>query len=439
MKQGLKERLAAARRYALLAALPEMKTASDNPVIKASLSRRRFLTGIGALSAGVGLMATRPSVQGQPASAVGGRNASALKITDVQVLLLRGASGVSALYLKLLSEAGTEGLYGPIDEEAAVLVDRFFARRLIGQDGLATEAFWDQMFRANRHSRGSHYLMGLSAVDNALWDLRARHVGLPVYRLLGGSRRKLRAYASCLGFSQEPDALQSKARELEGEGYRHQKWFVNQRGPRFGPEGVKADARVVELLREAVGDDSELMFDASTKWDLQYTLARARRVEPFDPGWIEEPLQSAHLDALTELSRETSIPVAMGEHFYGRWDAHNFLKHDTIRVVQADPEWCGGVSELLKICTLASVHGANVIPHGHSLHAAMHVVASQPIEVCPLVEYLIKKMQGNYYHFEKHVPRPVNGELELSDRPGFGIELDESRIIDMRQVHWNRD
>jgi len=95
------------------------------------------------------------------------------------------------------------------------------------------------------------------------------------------------------------------------------------------------------------------------------------------------------------------------------------------------------VSELVKICTLASVHGVNVIPHGHSLHAAMHVVASQPIEVCPLVEYLIQKMR-RYYDFEKHQPKPVDGMLELPDRPGFGIELDESKIEDLRPVSWQQ-
>ena len=93
------------------------------------------------------------------------------------------------------------------------------------------------------------------------------------------------------------------------------------------------------------------------------------------------------------------------------------------------------VSELVKICTLASVHGVHVVPHGHSLHAALHVVASQPVEVCPLVEYLIQKMQ-TYYEFEKHPPKPVNGMLELPDRPGFGIELDESKIQDLRTISW---
>ncbi len=391
------------------------------------MERRSFLASLATLSAVPYL--------GQAAAASAGVRTN-LKITKVEVLQATGKNKRKALYLKIHTNEGLAGLYGPIDNEAAMFVDRFFAKSLIGQDPLAYEAYWDKMFRADRHSRGSHYLIGLSALDNALWDLRGRLFGLPVYRLLGGSRSKVRAYASCLGFSQEPSALQAKVRELKQQGYRHQKWFVRDRGPSFGPEGVEQDVKVVQLAREAAGDDVDLMFDAFWKWDLQYALAWARRAEPYRPRWIEEPFQTANLDAFIEFSRETSIPVATGEHFYGRWDVHEFLKADAIMVVQADPEWCGGVSELVKICTLASVHGVNVIPHGHSLHAAMHVVASQPIEVCPLVEYLIQKM-NTHYDLEKYQPKPVDGMLELPDRPGFGIELDESKIEDIRPISWS--
>ena len=398
--------------------------------MKTQISRRDILASMAALSVsgGLSVQAAQPKMKN-----------SALTVTDLLMIQFTGANKQRSLYIKLLTDAGIDGLYGPIDEEAAMMMDRFFRKQLMGQDALATETYWDKMFKASRHSRGSHYLMGLSAVDNALWDLKGKALGVPVYKLLGGSRSQMPAYASCLGYSPEPNALQAKAKALKEEGYRHQKWFLrNASTTKRDAEAVTADAKVVQLLREAVGDDVDLMFDASRRWDLQYTIAWAQRVEQYRPLWIEEPLQTAQIDALTELSRETSIPVAMGEHFYGRWDAHNFLKEDVIRVVQADPEWCGGVSELVKMCTLASVYGAHVIPHGHSLHAALHVVASQPLDVCPVGEYLIKKMSGNYYYFEKDVPHPVNGVFHLSDRPGFGITLDETKIVDQRQIHWGR-
>jgi L-rhamnonate dehydratase len=392
--------------------------------------RRNFLLG----AAAAGLTPSLPLFH-SPAAAAQTASKTTLKISKVEILQLTGKKQRSARYLKIHTDEGMFGLYGPIDWEAALIVDRILKPRLLGQDALAVAALWDSQFRANRHSRGSHYIMGLSAVDNALWDLRGRYLGLPVYRLLGGSRHQVKAYASCLGFSQDPPALQAKARELKQQGYQHQKWFLRSRGPKFGPAGVDQDVEVVRLLREAVGNDVDLMFDAFWQWDLPYALAWAKRAEAYRPRWIEEPVQSANLVAFIELSRKTSIPVATGEHFYGRWDVHKFLKNDAIMVVQADPEWCGGVSELVKICTLASVHGVHVIPHGHNIHAALHVVASQPIEVCPLVEYLIQKM-STYYAFERHAPHPVNGMITLPDRPGFGIEFDESQIEDIRPMRW---
>ena len=121
------------------------------------------------------------------------------------------------------------------------------------------------------------------------------------------------------------------------------------------------------------------------------------------------------------------------EHFYGRWEVSQFLAAGALNVVQADPEWCGGISELVKICSLASVHDVQVIPHGHSVHAALHVIASQSPMTCPLLEYLILKM-NSYYHFEKNAPRPVNGRVALTERPGFGIELDPGSEIGRRRV-----
>ena len=96
-------------------------------------------------------------------------------------------------------------------------------------------------------------------------------------------------------------------------------------------------------------------------------------------------------------------------------------------MIQSDPEWCGGVSELVKICNLASLHDAQVIPHGHSVHASLHVVLSQSPATCPLVEYLITKMRS-YYHFEKNPPVPVNGRLGLPQGHGFGIEIDAAKV-----------
>jgi L-rhamnonate dehydratase len=343
---------------------------------------------------------------------------------------------VSALYLKIKTAEGIEGIYGPIDTEAAIVVQQQLGSFLKGKDPLAGEALWDQMHRSNRHSRRGIFMMAISAVDNTLWDLRGRYFNAPVYRLLGGpTRPAVEAYASCLGFSVEPEPLRRRAREFQRQGFRYQKWFCAY-GPGDGAEGLKKNVEMVRNLREALGEDAGLMFDAFSGWDLNYAIAWARQVEAYRPRWIEEAFHPEKIESFVRLRQSTSIPVASGEHLYGRWEVHDYLRQGALNVVQADPEWCGGVTELVKICTVASLHDVHVIPHGHALHAALHVVASQPPMTCPLVEYLINKMSG-FHHFEKQPPGLSGGMIELPGRPGFGIELDPAKVEKQTLVKWS--
>ena len=340
-----------------------------------------------------------------------------------------------ANYLEIEAGDGLKGLYGPVDDEAAVVVDRQLRDFLIGQNPLAGERLWDQMYRLNRHARTGHFMMAISAADNALWDLRGRYFGVPVYELLGGpTREAVEVYGSTLGSSVQPEAMQARAVELKEEGFRHQKWFLAY-GPGDGAEGMRKNVEMVRLLREAVGDGVELMFDAFMGWDLTYALRWAEQVEKYRPRWIEEAFSPDKLDSFVALSRATSIPVATGEHLYNRWEVQRFLEAGAIQVVQTDPEWCGGVSELVKICTLASAYDVPVIPHGHNLHAALHVVAAQSPMTCPLAEYLIGKM-SYYYLFEEHQLTPVDGQIALPDRPGFGISYDEAKVQKIEPVTW---
>jgi L-rhamnonate dehydratase len=341
----------------------------------------------------------------------------------------------SALYLKIKTDAGAEGFYGPIDKEVAIVVDEQLRPFLMGKDALAQETMWDQMYRSNRHSRRGFFLMAISAVDNTLWDLRGRYFNAPVYRLLGGpTRQSVEAYASCLGYSLEPEKAQARAAQLKKEGFRYQKWFLAY-GPGDGYDGLKKNVEIVRLLREAAGEDTELMFDVYSGWNLPYTLEWAKQVERYRPRWIEEMTQAEKIGAFAELKRGTSIPIASGEHIQGRWEVYDYLKEGALSVVQCDPEWCGGTTELQKICTVASIFDVPVIPHGHSIHAALHLIASQSPAVCPLAEYLILKMRS-YYHFEKNPPVLKEAHFALPERPGYGIELDDSKVESREQMHW---
>ncbi len=158
-------------------------------------------------------------------------------------------------------------------------------------------------------------------------------------------------------------------------------------------------------------------------------------MERYRPRWIEEATQAEKIGAFAELRRGTSIPIASGEHIQGRWEVYDYLKEGALSVLQCDPEWCGGTSELQKICALASLFDVPVIPHGHSIHAALHLIASQSPAVCPLAEYLILKMQS-YYHFERNPPVVKQAHLALPEAPGYGIELDEGRVESRNLMRW---
>jgi L-alanine-DL-glutamate epimerase-like enolase superfamily enzyme len=283
------------------------------------------------------------------------------------------------------------------------------------------------MYRSNRHSRASHYMMAISYVDNALWDLRGRYFGAPVFRLLGGpTQHPVAVYGSCLGFAVDPELAAARAALLLQDGFARQKWFLAH-GPGDGVRGLDLNVQLARAVRQAVGEDGEIMFDAYQSWDLQYALDWCRRVERYRPAWLEEPFPVADLESFKRLSRATPIPLATGEHLYNRWEVQQYLEAGALHYVQADPEWCGGVSETLKIGHLCSVHGVKLVPHCHNVHAALHIVASQSPALCPFGEYLINYVPEKL-HFMREAPLTANGALLLGERPGFGIELDAAKI-----------
>jgi L-alanine-DL-glutamate epimerase-like enolase superfamily enzyme len=333
----------------------------------------------------------------------------------------------TAIYLRIRTATGIDGLYGPIERSAAIVVHEDLRPFLLNKDALAGEALWDQMYRSNRHSRDGFFMMAISAVDNTLWDIRGKFYNVPVYRLLGGpTRPSVEMYASCLGFSLEPESVRKRALINKRDGYRYQKWFMGY-GPGSGPEGMRKNVELVRTLRETLGDDTELMFDAYSGWDQSYTLEWAHQVEQYRPRWIEEATHPEKIESFAAMRRSTTIPIASGEHFYGRWEVERYLQAGALSVVQADPEWCGGTSELLKIGTVAALHDVPVIPHGHSLRAAIHIIASQSPMTFPIGEYLILKMR-HYYHFESNTLVPDRAHITLPTGPGFNVELDNAKI-----------
>jgi L-alanine-DL-glutamate epimerase-like enolase superfamily enzyme len=371
-----------------------------------------------------------------PALALEDRAVEQLDLYPVHVRATAGAGDVgthiAARYLTIETDDGASGLYGPIDRRQAFLVATELRPQLLGADPLATEALHDRMLRVNRHGRSGLFVNAVSVVDNALWDLRGKVAGEPVYRLLGGpTRERVPVYASMLGSSIEPERAAALAAEHQALGFGAQKWFFAF-GPSAGWEGLQRNLAMARAVREAVGAGYPLMFDAFMGWDATYAADMLRGLEPVEPHWVEEPVPPERVDVFRRLAAGTSIRLATGEHVATRWQIKELLDAG-VGVIQADPDWSGGITEQRHICSLCSAYDVPVVAHGHAIPVPLHVAASQSPQVVPMMEYLVRIQERNQW-FHRTILCPVDGALELPDGPGLGIELDPAKVDERREV-----
>lgn len=339
------------------------------------------------------------------------------------------------LYVEVEAEGAT-GLYGPIDSRQAFLISTDLRPLVIGLDALATERVHDEMLRLQRHGRAGMFVTAVSALDNALWDLRGKVAGVPVFRLLGGpTRDSIPAYASMLGYSVEPPQAAEAAAQKVAEGYTAQKWFFRH-GPTDGADGLRRNVAMAAAVREAVGEGYRLMFDAFMGWDAAYAIDMLRALEPIDPFWMEEPVPPERIGVFQRLAAASRVRLATGEHAHTRWQVKELLDSGAVSFLQVDPDWAGGITEQRHICSIASAYDVPVIAHGHTLAPAIHVAAAQPPQVVPMVEYLVRVQEWTQ-HFQRVVRRPVAGSFELPVDPGLGIDLDPGKIEIREEVRYS--
>lgn len=342
---------------------------------------------------------------------------------------------VRAIYVEILTDSELSGLFGPIELSQATIIKQTLGPFLLGRDPLATELLLDQMLRLHRHGRSGMFMTAVSVLDCALWDLKGKAWNQPVYRLLGGpTRAAVPAYASLLGFSTEPEAAAELASSYKAQGYTAQKWFFRY-GPGDGSAGFERNLAMAGAVRTAVGPHYRLMFDAYMGWDLPYAIEMVRALAPLRPTWMEEPVPPERVGTLRQIRQAASVPIATGEHVYTRWQIKELLVGEAVDVIQADPDWTGGISELVKICALGSAFDVPVIAHGHSLLPALHVAGAQSPQTVPMVEYLVRYQEQKQF-FHAPIYRPVNGSVALPELPGLGLVLDEGKIEGRNEVQF---
>ncbi len=323
----------------------------------------------------------------------------------------------SAMIVVIKTNQGITGYgFGGGGGVAAEIIHGHLSHLLVGTNPLNVELLWDQMYTSSGlYGRRGVFVMALSGVDNALWDIVGKYAEQPVYQLLGGTHKeKVPAYITNSDFTVGLDL-----------GFEYFKTGIRD-GVLQGKAGMQ---RTVDLLTEArktIGADRTLMIDCGTKWnDEKYTIEMARRLEEVNLYFIEEPLSADNILGYERLINEIdSTMIVSGEHEYTQYGYQMLLHHRATEILQPDVSWCGGVTALRKIAEMGANRGLPIIPHrGSSLYGmAIVLTADAPLaesfgtgdDATDLMLAMSSPFKDGYYY-----PK---------DKPGFGTDITEEMV-----------
>ena len=303
---------------------------------------------------------------------------------------------------------------------------------VIGKNPLENEVIWSDMYRKTLDfARRGILVASMSAIDVALWDLKGKILGLPVSVLLGGAQRsQVRPYATGLYFSDYNNPskdFDKEVRQYIRKGFKAIKMKVGL--------GIKEDYKNVKRMREVIGEDIELMIDSNHAYTLREAVTLAKKLEPFNISWFEEPLSPEYYSQYNELRSKTTIPIAGGECEYLRFGFHQLLRNKSVDILQPDICASGGLTEAKKIAALASTYGIEIIPHtwgtAIGIHVALHFIAN--LESIPgrmMSPDFLMEFDQTENGLRERLTYPkiemVDGMIDIPKRPGLGIDIDEA-------------
>ena len=350
-----------------------------------------------------------------------------MKITGLRLRHLK-----HYLFVEIETDAGITGLgeagnWGYLDATAAAI--RKYEGYLIGSDPFRIEDTGQNLLRAS-YFRGSVIMSAISAIDIALWDIKGKALGAPVYELLGGrTRDKVRVYASPMGRpGGTEEEMAESYRELKRQGFTAAKVFVGV-PPILGKEGfasrVEAAVRRVARCREAVGEDFDLILEVHRGMTLPEAVAFGRSVERYRPMVLEDPVPPDNVDTMAEVAAKVAVPIATGERFISLREFAVLLSRHGAQYLRPDVCAIGGITAAKKVAALAEAHDALVIPHNPlgpvSTAACLQLCASIPnLGIQELPGFCLN---GAEDQMVKEPLRCENGYLLLPDAPGIGVEL----------------
>ena len=383
-----------------------------------------------------------------------------MKITDIETCILADpglredatSSSQDGIIVLVHTDEGITGIgetdTGPWIAEAAITspgshsMAMAMKELLIGRDPLETSALWETMYTYTCMSgRRGAVICAMGAIDIALWDIKGKALGLPVYKLLGGAHHdSVTPYASLQPYG---DTVEEYGRSLvewviraKDSGYTAAKLECTLGGPycHGGLQGSdEAMTEIITACREAAGPDFKLMVDVQYLWyDAKSALRTIRHWEDLDLFFLETPLRVDNVDGYAALAREAPMRIAAGEWLNTRYEFIELLDRGMIDVAQPDIGRVGGLTEAMRVCHMAQDRGRLIVPHcwktGISIAAALHLAFAVPH--CPFIEFLPAEMCDSALRRDLVAEDPafVNGVLTPPEKPGLGIELDSGAI-----------
>jgi L-rhamnonate dehydratase len=343
------------------------------------------------------------------------------------------ADAVFHVLVRVTTDDGLTGLgaIGLGSQAMADAVERLLAPLVLGRSPFDVELLWELMFRSTVNiGRKGLILEAISGIDIALWDILGKATGQPVYNLLGGrTREKIRAYASALYADRDLDRLARMARGYVDAGFTAVKMRFGY-GPGDGRSGMRKNVELVRTVREAVGDDVDVMADAYMGWTAQYAIEMIRLLDDYHLAWIEEPVLPDDLDGYARIRASTRTAIAGGEHEFTRYGFKELIARGCVDYVQLDVNRVGGVTEARKVWALAAAFSLPVVPHSQNYHNQHLIMAHLN---SPLSEYLPPDYRdGDTFLSELFIGDAVarDGYITLSDAPGMGVVLNEPAVAE---------
>lgn len=298
-------------------------------------------------------------------------------------------------------------------------------KAILGEDPLNNERLWQKIYVPKFIGRRGTSCKTVSAIDTALWDIKAKAAGMPLYRLLGGFRERIPCYVAG-GYYAEGKGL----KELQEEMEEYLSWGIRAVKMKVGGLSMREDAERVKAVRRAVGGDVKLMLDANCAYRFYEAVEFSRMVEEYRPYWLEEPVDADDYDGYRKVAAKSNIPIAAGENEVTRFGFRDLINTQAVSILNPDAACLGGVTEYMKIAGYADANGIAMSPHGQQ---QLHVHLDCAVPNAIIAEFYPPQYDARVYEaFADPVIFNPDGTVSPSQAPGAGLDINREALAPFR-------